>query len=106
MRVREEFGLGPNEDHLHSLFHILQKTGNEALVPAIQRRIDRSPDRAAREVASRLLDDLRRGRPIEGRLSKGHFGVPFANFTAEDIRASIAALSARRGADGRQFTAA
>ena len=92
MKDREEFGRGPNEDYLHSLFHILQQTGNESLGP-LARRALAGAEPSSQAVASRLLDDLDRGRPIAGRLSPGHYGVPHANFRAVDIQRALDASS-------------
>jgi hypothetical protein len=95
MRERQEFGRGPNEDYLFSLFHVLQRTGNEGLATAVQRQLDSGapPDNVSRVRA--LIEDLRAGRAIEGRLSEGHYGVPHANFSAEAIERSLAASPAR-----------
>jgi hypothetical protein len=85
MPVREEFGLGPNEDHICSVFHILQETGNEHLARTVKRRLADGALTEARPAVERLLPDLERGRPIDGKLSAGHYDKPFANFTREDI---------------------
>src|SRR5262249_10412025 len=90
MKDREEFPRGPNEDYLRSLFYIIQATGNEALAPGIRRRLEQSPT-SNREVVIGLVEDLERGRLIEGRLSPGHYGVPYANFRAEAIERALAA---------------
>jgi hypothetical protein len=45
-----------------------------------------------------LLEDLRAGRAIEGRLSEGHYGIPYANFSAEAIERSLATSPARAAA--------
>lgn len=95
MKERIEFGLGPNEDYLYSLFHVLQATQNDPLAPWLEERIHaqkiplKNPS-----LIRRLLSDLREGRPIEGRLSKGHVGIPHANFRREEIERA-AAPSAR-----------
>jgi hypothetical protein len=95
MKDREEFGRGPNEDYLCSLFHIIQCTHNEQLVPAVRQRIEATagPNRA---LVERLLRDLECGRAIDGRLSNGHYGIPFANFPAEEIERALAACAARK----------
>ncbi len=88
MRERIEFPLGPNEDYLASLFHVLQATGNDDLGPVIA-------DAAARrkitdhEVLDRLVHDLQTGITIAPHLSPGHTGVEFANFTRADIEAAL-----------------
>jgi hypothetical protein len=90
MAEREEFGLGPNQDYLQSLFHILQTTGHEPLGELIEARLE--DDRVANPgVVRDLLNRLRAGEPIEPRLSPGHYGVPHANFTREAIKEALAA---------------
>jgi len=92
MRERKEFPLGPNTDYLASLFHVLQATGNDELAPTIAEAAGRQ--QVTDPILDQLLDDLRRGDTIEPRLSPGHTGVPFANFTVADIERSLA-VSAR-----------
>ncbi len=91
MKERREFARGPNEDYLYSFFHILQRTGNEGLAPAVQRRLDSGAPLDNPRLIKARLDDLRAGRPIEGRLSEGHYGIPHANFSAESIERSLGA---------------
>jgi hypothetical protein len=88
MKTREEFPKGPNEDHLHSLFHVIQRTGNESLAPLIAQQVEHQT-LANRPLVEKLLADLRGGRAIEGRLSDGHHGVPFANFTRAQIERAL-----------------
>jgi len=94
MPEREEFQRGPTADHLHSLFHIVQGTGNEALARGIAERLDAIPPPNA-ELARRLLADLEAGTPIAGRLSPGHTDVPHANFRAADIERALGARGPR-----------
>jgi hypothetical protein len=96
MRQRVEFGRGPNEDYLYSLFHILQETGSDGLAPAVQRHLDSAPHLENPQIVAKLLRDLRDGRPIRGRLSPGHYGVPHANFTAQDIERALEASAVGR----------
>jgi hypothetical protein len=93
MKAREEFGRGPVADYLCSLFHIIQRTGNQHLGSTIRQRADSGsvPDAA---LVARLLNDLDSGRPIAGRLSEGHYNIPFANFTGEAIERGLAASAA------------
>jgi hypothetical protein len=100
MRERVEFARGPNEDYLHSLFHILQRTGNEGLAPVVRRQLDSGAAVENPGLAQALLDDLVSGRPIEGRFSVGHLGVPHANFTAEDVERALGTPRARAAAAG------
>lgn len=89
MKDRREFPLGPNVDYLASLFHVLQDTGNDSLAPVIENVAGR---RRITDPATlrRLLADLRAGETIAPRLSEGHTGVPFANFTRADIEGALA----------------
>jgi hypothetical protein len=91
MKERKEFALGPNEDHLHSLFCIVQRTGNEHIVRAVKQRmadlrVDNGP------LVTRLADQLSSGSAVEGRLSPGHYGVAHANFTTDSIRDALRAV--------------
>ena len=104
MRERKEFALGPNADHVCSVFHVLQQTGNEHLVRVMRRQLDRNVILEGREVVERLLPDLERGRPIDGKLSEGHYNLPFANFTRDDMRRALRALE-RRTNDGVELAA-
>jgi hypothetical protein len=105
MRQRKEFGLGPNEDHVHSVFHVIQRTGNEHLARVIRRQLDRGLVRAGRPTVERLLHDLERGKPIEGRLSSNHYGVPYANFTRDDVFRAARALG-KKVEHGGKFASA
>jgi hypothetical protein len=87
LRDRTEFRHGPNEDFLPSFFHVLQETGNPELARSIESRLGEVDNR---KLAEKLLRDLREGRPIEGRLSEGHFGRESANFTREEIARALA----------------
>jgi hypothetical protein len=95
MRQRIEFARGPNEDHLHSVFHVLQATGNDDLVPVIEQQLGagRAP-LANPALIRRLAEDLRRGRRIEGRLSACHLYLPHATFTTGQIEQALAGLRA------------
>lgn len=104
MRDRKEFGLGPNEDHVCSVLHVVQRTGNEHLARNVRRAIDRGAVRTARPTLERLLRDLEKGTPIEGRLSPGHYDVPYANFTRDEIRSALKAV--KGGLDGSKLASA
>jgi hypothetical protein len=91
MKDREEFTLGPNEDHLHSLFCVIQRTGNEHIARDVRRRLAELRLRN-QEVVVELADQVSRGVPIEGRLSAGHYGVEYANFTTDSIRTALRAV--------------
>jgi hypothetical protein len=93
---RQEFDKGPNEDHLQSVFCILQHTGNQALGALVEERLRAEPDLKNRATIERLLADLRADRPIEGRLSDCHLALPNAMFPQADVERALAA-QARRG---------
>jgi hypothetical protein len=95
IRERSEFGLGPNEDYLYSLFHLMQATGNEGLASVVEERLDAGEPTENPLLVRRLLEDLRVGRAIDGRLSEMHYNVAGANFTREEAER---ALAAQRGA--------
>lgn len=94
-RHRTEFALGPNEDHLHSVFHVVQQTGNEHLAAEIRRVLATGKLNHNRDTVERLLSRLQRGEPIEGRLSPGHHGVANMNFTRDDVKRALGAVTAR-----------
>lgn len=95
MKERQEFERGPNEDYLYSLFHILQRTGNEHLADLIRRQ--RQPSVARPQLVATLLDEVRTGHPIEGRLSACHLDVPHTAFTKADIQRSLSAPKQTKG---------
>ena len=92
MRERKEFERGPAEDHVCSVFHILQQTGNEHLARTVKRSLDDGKIITSRPKVNELMASLEQGRPIEGRLSSGHYDLPYANFTREQIERALAAL--------------
>jgi hypothetical protein len=91
MRVRDEYQRGPNVDHLHSLFHVLQRTGHEALAPRIRAHLaaGRIRDRAT---VTQLLSDLEHGRAIAGKLSACHLDLPHTTFTPTAVASAIARM--------------
>jgi hypothetical protein len=91
IRERTEFERGPNEDYLYSLFHVMQATGNERLSTVVEERLASGEQIENPQLVRRLVEDLRTGRPIEGRLSATHYGVPCANFTREETERALAA---------------
>jgi hypothetical protein len=93
MRDRKEFDLGPTDDHLHSVFHVIQRTGNEHLGRVVRGQLERGAvNDAARPTVERLLSDLNRGVAIEGRLSSNHYGLQYANFSRDDVFGALRAL--------------
>lgn len=107
-RDRTEFTLGPNEDHVCSVFHVVQQTGNEHLARTVRKAIDARKVTTGRPAVERLVAQLEKGTPIEGRLSSGHYGVPRMNFTRAEIERALAAVKAtaeqKQGeAHGRKF---
>ncbi|MBS2016807.1 MAG: hypothetical protein JST00_28235 [Deltaproteobacteria bacterium] len=106
MKERKEFELGPMEDHICSVFHIVQETGNERLSRTVRRAIsDGKVKASARSAVERVLEKLEKGTPIEGRLSEGHYGLPYANFTRDDIKRALATIetAGKVRHDGRQL---
>ena len=93
MEDRDEFPYGPNEDYLHSLFHVLQATGNDALGEVIEERLEAGTVENPGEIRE-LLSRLRAGDAIAPRLSPGHYGVPEANFPSEAIEQALVATAA------------
>ncbi len=89
MKDRKEFDLGPNADHLQSLFHVIGETGNAKHAPIIRKMLESGAvqDRAT---VTTLLDKLIGEKTIEGKLSPGHYDIPFANYRARDIRKALA----------------
>jgi hypothetical protein len=106
MKERQEFGLGPNEDHLHSVFHVVQQTGNEHLGRIIQRQLDRGSVTASRATVEKLLTQMNSGKTIPGKLSDNHHGIPFANFTRDDVYAALRALGKKESSHGSKFASA
>ncbi|MGI8551494.1 MAG: hypothetical protein ACR2PL_12025 [Dehalococcoidia bacterium] len=96
LKERTEFERGPNDDYLFSLFHILQQTGNESLTALIEQQLASTAPVEHPELIRHLTRDLRMGHAIAGRLSPGHFGVPHANFTRQDIERALAIQHIRR----------
>jgi len=105
MQERKEFPLGPEQDHLQSFLHVVQNTGNSHLVSLMEQQLrEQESSLGARGGAIRkMLTDLRAGRTIVGKLSAGHTGVPYANFTREAVEASLRDLK-RENSYARQFT--
>ena len=97
MKDRIEFPLGPNEDYLQSLFHILQETGNDGLVPMVERHLEEARVPFVNQSRiQRLLEDLRQGHPVEGRLSDCHLGLSHATFRSQDVLRTVSALEAQK----------
>jgi hypothetical protein len=94
IRERTEFERGPNTDYLHSLFHVIQQTGNEHLASVVQQQLDADATLENAQLIKELIADLKQGRNIEGRLSPMHYGVPQANFTKREIEQALFAQGA------------
>ena len=84
IRERSEFERGPNADYLQSLLHVVQRTGNEALLPLLRARVDTVPAQNT-ELFVELLRKLESGAVIEPRLSAGHYNRAEHNFAREQI---------------------
>jgi len=89
IRNREEFPLTTNEDYLASLFHILQKTGNESLAVSVKNKLASGEKITNRPHVETLVKALEKGEVIDGRLSSSHYNVPQANFTVDEILAAM-----------------
>jgi hypothetical protein len=98
MRERKEFQRSNNEDYLASLFHVIQKTENDQLVPEIREILESGERIENRELVNRYLGDLESGKPIEGKLSEQHFGFDYANFTSDQILQAIDIQSHKQSA--------
>lgn len=99
IRERTEFERGPNEDYLHSLFHVIQATGHDRLAAVVEERLAAGEAAENPRLVRELNDQLRRGRTIQGRLSPTHYGVERANFTRDEVERALAAQAgARAGA--------
>jgi hypothetical protein len=96
IRERTEFERGPNEDYLQSLFHIMQATGNERLAPIVAERLAADEEIENPSLVRRLLEDLRNGREIVGRLSPTHYNIERANFTRDEAERALFARTARQ----------
>ncbi len=93
MKQRVYFPRGSNQDYLHSLFHVIQRTGNEHISAQLRRLVRSGAALSAPLVVEELTGYLEAGRPIEGRLSPGHYDVPYQNFTRSDIERALASFS-------------
>ena len=87
MRSRVQFQRGPNEDYLHTIFHILQQTSNEDLAPDGALSVRGPIDNAS--LLDRLVRDLRRGTPIAHRFSEGLHRLDHMNFKIPAIQTSL-----------------
>ena len=91
IRERKEFELGPNTDYLPSLFHVIQETGNDQLVPLIRKQLNSGAPLSNPRLITDLLRRLEHEECIEGRLSPTHYGIQGANFTKQDIEMALTA---------------
>jgi hypothetical protein len=99
MKDRVEFGLGPNEDFLQSLFHVLQETQNDGLAPLVEQHLQTGEvSLTNHQKVKQLLQDLIRGHRIDGRLSDCHLHVPHATFPRQEIERTMTALKRKGGA--------
>jgi hypothetical protein len=90
MRKRIQFERGPNEDYLHTLFHILQQTSNEDLAPDAQ-LLSRVPvDNPC--LVRELVQQMKRGAPIACRFSEGLHWLDHMNFRVEEIERTLDVL--------------
>ncbi len=93
IKQRIHFPRGSNEDYLQSLFHVIQRTGNEHICAQLRTLLGSGASLSSPRVVEELTDHLAAGRSIEGRLSPGHYDVPYQNFTRSDIARALGSLS-------------
>lgn len=93
MKERKEFERSNNEDYLESLFYVIQQTGNEHLSKVAREKLGSGEKITNPKLVEKLIGDLERGNPIEGKISANHYGFNYANFTREQI---LEALSAQK----------
>ncbi len=89
LKQRIYFPRGPNEDYLHSLFHVVQRTGNEHISSQVRKLLPSARSLLSPSAIQQLVGDLETGRPIEGRLSPGHYDAPYLNFSRADIQRAL-----------------
>lgn len=93
-RPKFELLLGPTSDYLHSIFHIIQATGNENIAFELftKDRINNEPFNCIKDknIAIKLLEDLKRGNKINPKLTPNlHYGLSESHFTNASILKSI-----------------
>ena len=91
IKERKEFERGPNEDYLHSFFHILQETNNEHLGAEIEKKLASGEKVDNPQLVRQLLSDLKAGVKINGKLSSTHHGIKRANFSRTEIVQALTA---------------
>ncbi|MEP6705440.1 MAG: hypothetical protein ABJB34_11600, partial [Acidobacteriota bacterium] len=96
IRQREEFPRSTNDDYLASLFHVMQQTDNAHLASTVRATMDSAKLSVDTPLLPGYLNDLEKGNTIAGRLSPGHFNVPRANFSKDEILAAIYAQDRQR----------
>lgn len=100
LRNREdiEFKRGPVSDYLRSIFYVIQQTTGNKFADRIEAIVKAEPKltESDRTLALDLVGKLKRNEEIEPRLTPGlHYGIEYANFTAERIVDSLAAGESR-----------
>ena len=93
IKERTEFERGPNADYLPSLFHVIQETGNEQMVPLLKQQLDSGQQLENPDLLKDLIRKLESGQTIEGRLSSTHYGIEHANFSKHDLAVALGAQS-------------
>lgn len=91
MRDRKEYTLGPNEEYLKSLFHIIQTTGNGHLTPLLEKGLQRTK-LIQKSCVWDLFSRLKKEQPIEGCLSACHLMRTDISFATEEIQMALAAM--------------
>ena len=91
-RDEVEFKRGPIRDRVQSIIHLLQETSNEDLIDICQDNLEsnKSMEHNEKLVCLKLMSRARKGEEIAPKISeKLHFGFEKANFTHEQIKASL-----------------
>jgi hypothetical protein len=81
---------GPNEDYLYSLFHLIQRTGNESLAVEFESKLNSREKIDNPQIVKKLVENLKKGIEINGRISPSLINNERLNFTREDILHSLA----------------
>jgi hypothetical protein len=87
MPKRIQFGRGPNEDFLHTLFHILQQTKNEDIAPDEHLLSLMPVDNPF--LVKELVREMKRGAPIRCRFSEGVHWLEHMNFSVQAIEQAL-----------------
>jgi hypothetical protein len=82
---------GPNEHYLQSLFHLVQKTGNDNLVTEFEAKLNSNDTIDNPQKVKDLIADLKEGTEIKAVISPSLLGNKGLNFTREEILQALEA---------------